>query len=174
MSFKFVSNQYRKRACGGKSRPLLDGEKHIGCHNFSGPGTRIDLPEVRNFKPYNGIDACSKQHDLDYSATSQLSGESKKRAIRAADIKVLECYDKHKSDSGYSLAKAGISGKMLAEKYVPNVVEKVAGPEYTGGKKKPKAKTSNKWLDHVNKIKLQNPNLAYKDVLKKASLSYSK
>lgn len=171
MSFKFIANQYRKRACDGKSRPLLDGEKHIGCHNFTGPHTRIDLPEVRNFKPYNGIDACSKQHDLDYNNTKDLAGIEKKRAIRKADIEVLACYEKHQKDSGYTVAKTGIKSKMLAEGLVPDLVEKIAGPEYTGGKKK--AKKANPWLQHVAKVRKANPGLSYKDVLKKAKLTYA-
>ena len=36
------------------------------------------------------------------------------------------------------------------------------------------AKKSNPWLDHVKKIKKDNPKLALKEVLKKASKSYKK
>ena len=64
--YQDVTNFYRRNFCNGKSRPLLDGEFHPLCANFEGPGTKISLPEVRNFPPYNGVDSVAKQHDLDY------------------------------------------------------------------------------------------------------------
>ena len=172
-AFQTGANVYRKTSCSGKARPLFSGEKHIGCHNFSGPGTRIDLPEVLNFKPYNNIDACSRQHDIDYNNTKGLSGIERQRAIRKADEVVLNCYDKFPNDSGYSLAKAGIKGKMVAENVAPSLVKAVAGEEYQGGKGKKKAtKKPNKWMIHVNKVKKANPGLSYKEVLIKAKTSY--
>lgn len=101
-----------------RSRRLYEGELHIPLHNFTGPGTRIDLPEVRNFPPYNDIDACSKEHDLEYVRIKALKGitdTEKAKLIKDADRKAIECYDKHKNEYGYSLAKAGISGKMGVE-----------------------------------------------------------
>ena len=38
-----IHNIYRANKCDGKSRPLEIGEMHYGCHNYTGPGTRIDL-----------------------------------------------------------------------------------------------------------------------------------
>ena len=69
--FKNVSNAQRfvAKNISGDTKPiryLKNGETHAPLHNFTGPGTRIDLPEVRNFKPYNGIDACSKIHDFQF------------------------------------------------------------------------------------------------------------
>jgi hypothetical protein len=40
-----------------------------------------------------------------------------------------------------------------------------------GGKKEPPVQLK-KWLDHVNKVKLENPNMIYKDVLKKAKQTF--
>jgi hypothetical protein len=147
-----AQNAYRRNFCDGKARPLLPGERHLPCHNFTGPGTRIDLPEVRAYKPYNAIDACSKQHDLDYLAAASLTGEAKARAIMAADVKDLACYDRHKDVSGYAAAKAGIKIKNVAE----NAVSRVAGKPTVlyGGRKKKKA---------VKKMKLPKRNNSQTD-----------
>ncbi len=112
-----------------RSRELYEGELHVPLHNFTGPGTRLDLPEVVNFKPYNGIDACSKDHDLEYKEVrldNSLNKEQKAKKIQEIDQKAIDCYDKvHKKaiennnpdfDYGYSAAKTGISGKLGVEK----------------------------------------------------------
>ena len=104
-----------------RSRRLYEGEFHIPLHNFSGPGTRIDLKEVRDFPPYNEVDACSKTHDLDYvdikdrKTKGIITKEQASKEIMDADRKAIECYDKHPSDWGYSAAKAGIRGKLGIE-----------------------------------------------------------
>jgi hypothetical protein len=111
-----------------RSRRLYEGELHVPLHNFTGPGTRMDLPEVRNFPPYNDIDACSKEHDLEYEKIKKMKGiskEEKAKLIKGADRKAIECYDKHKDEYGYSLAKAGISGKMSVE----NLLSIIKGKE---------------------------------------------
>lgn len=171
IAFMKAANIYRKSNCNGRARPLLIGEKHIGCHNFSGPGTVLSASNLA-FKPYNNIDACSRQHDIDYNNTKNLSGEERKKAIRKADEIVLSCYDNHKNDSGYALAKAGIKGKILAETVAPNVVEKVAGVDYLGGKKG-KKKKPNRWLLHVKAVQKAS-GLTYKQSMVKAKLSYKK
>ena len=148
--FQTAANVYRKKACDGKARPLYAGELHVGCHNYTGKGTRIDLKDVLNFKPYNNIDACSRTHDIDYYQAKDLSGDQKKFAIRKADDKVLDCYDKFPNDSGYTIAKAGIAAKVKIENVAPKLIEKVLGDDYLGkaeaqeggckGKKKCKCK----------------------------------
>ena len=104
-------NAYRSAKCGPNSRPLYKGEMHYGCHNFTGPGTRIDLPEVRNAQPVNDIDACSKAHDLAYEAA-----KGNAAAIQQADKKCLDCYARYKDEDGYLPATAGIGGKYALEK----------------------------------------------------------
>lgn len=104
-----------------RSRELYNGEYHIPLHNFTGPGTRMDLKEVRDFKPYNDIDACSKQHDIDYINIKRayehgnLNKEQKSSAIMDADRRAIECYNKYKNEYGYTAAKLGIKGKLTVE-----------------------------------------------------------
>lgn len=129
--FQVGSNLYRKIFCQGKSRKLKDGEYHLGCHNFTGPGTRIDLNEVKNFKPYNDIDACSKQHDIDYLNASELPDDLRMKKIRSADKKVIECYDQFKNESGYNPAKLGINSKMSFENSLPILTKSII-PNYVG------------------------------------------
>jgi hypothetical protein len=132
--YQIAANVYRKLFGRGRARPLLEGEYHYGLHNFTGPGTRIDLPEVRNFKPYNDIDDCSKQHDIAYLEADKLSPRSREAAIRQADIEAVDCYNKYPSEDGYNIARLGISGKMLAEDTVPGLVKAIA-PKYFGKRK---------------------------------------
>ena len=66
-TFKTVANIFRKGVKG--SRPLKDGEFHVLASNFCGPGTRIDLSEVKNYKPLNRPDAVCREHDLAYLAS---------------------------------------------------------------------------------------------------------
>ena len=124
--YQKVANIYRKYACKGKARPLLDGEYHYGCHNYTGPGTRIDL--YPNYPPYNNIDACSRQHDLDYS-----NAQNNPQLIRQADEKVIDCYNRYPNDNGYNIAKLGINTKMKLEDAMPLLVKSIA-PSYFGKK----------------------------------------
>ena len=127
-------NIYRKRACNGKARMLMNNEKHYSCHNYTGPGTRIDLKEVQDYKPYNEIDNCSRTHDLDYLAADNMTDPVQKaHAIRIADEKALTCYDRYPNVSGYAQARAGIKSKMLFEnnKYLRPAIKKLA-PNYYG------------------------------------------
>ena len=102
---------------GNRSRHLELGELHIPRHNFTGPGTRMDLEQVRNFKPFNDIDACSKQHDMDYETAKTIpEGPERARFIQAADSAALDCYDENRGEHGYLFAKAGIGVKFQAEK----------------------------------------------------------
>jgi hypothetical protein len=122
-----------------EARTLLAGEAlHYGCHNFTGPGTRIDLPQMRAAKPYNNIDACSKKHDIDYeNAQSIKDPEARARAVHAADLAALKCYDTYPSENGYRAARTGIKLKHIADKAYSAVAEK--DKTFYGGKKKKKA-----------------------------------
>ncbi len=125
-AFKNAANLYRRNFCDGRARPLLDGEFHLGCHNFTGPGTRIDLPEVANYTPYNSIDACSRAHDIAY-------GEYKNNPekIREADEEAIRCYNKYPNESGYTASTLGINGKMALENVFPLILKSIAAP-YSG------------------------------------------
>lgn len=117
-AYQFAANQYRKRFCNGRARPLYDGELHPGCQNFTGPGTRLSLPDVYNYPPYDAIDACSRQHDIDYGL-AKAEPDAQKRAllIRAADERAIACYNQHPElQPIQTLAKLGISGKLNLEK----------------------------------------------------------
>jgi len=114
-AFKTIMNKYRKSHCHGRARPLKYGELHYGCHNFTGPNTRVDLEEVRNFKPFNNIDACAREHDLSYMRASELTPLEKVKAIRRADKKFIECIKKFPKEDGYIPAKLGINSKMKVE-----------------------------------------------------------
>ena len=103
--FQYTSNAQRfvSKNIKGDNRPiryLKENEIHLPNHNFTGPGTRIDLPEVRNFKPYNNIDACSKVHDIEFNEIFKMPlGKERSEKIREADRKVLACYDKYPNES---------------------------------------------------------------------------
>ena len=59
-------------------------------------------------------------------------GKERSEKIRQADRKVLECYDKHPNDSGYTLAKAGINSKIKLEDLAPAIFDKIMGQDYRG------------------------------------------
>ena len=136
--FQYTSNAQRFVSKNIKRNPrpiryLKEGEIHVMNHSFTGPGTRIDLPEVRNFKPYNGIDACSKVHDIEFNEIFKMPlGRERSEKIREADRKVLACYDKHPNDSGFTLAKAGINSKIKLEDLSPAIFDKIMGQDYRG------------------------------------------
>lgn len=131
--YQTIMNKFRQ-SLYPKVRPLLDGEYHLPKHNFTGPGTRIDLAYVRNYEPFNDIDACSKTHDLDYYTASNISDPIKKaKLIRDADLKVLGCYDKFKDEDGYRPAKLGIESKMKLENFAPDVMKNLTGNYFGNG-----------------------------------------
>lgn len=139
--FQGVSNAqrfYEKNVKGNKKpiRYLFPSEFHVAPgHNFTGPGTRMDLPEVRNHKPYNEIDACSKVHDIEFDRIFKMpQGKARKEAIRKADREALECYNKHKNVQGYKLAHGGINSKITLEDINPDLFDKIMGEAYRGVK----------------------------------------
>jgi hypothetical protein len=121
-AFQLAMNEYRKRFCGGRSRPLELGELHYGCHNYSGPGTVLN-DKTRDFKAYNDIDNCSRLHDIVYDRLekSKMSKEKKALEIRKADEEALSCYNKYPNEDGFKLARLGIQGKLTAEKILSEI-----------------------------------------------------
>ncbi len=133
--YKKSANILRSKFCKGKARQLYKGEIHPQCQNFTGPGTRIDLPDVSNYPPYNNIDACSKVHDIEYNEiANEKDPKEKMKKIRFADEKVLQCYDKYPSEQAHDLAKFFISNKVNLENISPSIIKKLLGEQYTGSK----------------------------------------
>lgn len=126
-AFRKFANKYRKKYCNGKSRPLYPGELHFKCHNFTGPGTEIWRKNVRDMAPFNAIDACSKQHDLDYMEAVEQPDDVRKEMIRQADKDVIECYNRYPKENGYRVAKMGINSKMKLEQVLPIVARSLFG-----------------------------------------------
>jgi hypothetical protein len=115
-AFQTVANAGR----APPARKLHEGELHYGNHSFTGPGTRLDLPEVRKHAPVNNVDACSRAHDIAYEQANQEPDRVKRaQIIRQADRDAVQCYAQHKGDDGYLAATAGIQGKMAAENHIP-------------------------------------------------------
>jgi hypothetical protein len=100
-----------------KSRHLEYGELHVPLHNFTGPGT--NLSRYKHIDPYNDIDACSKEHDIEYNniKNSDLSAAEKAQLIQLADEKAIECYDRNPHQWGYIPARLGMTAKNKAEKF---------------------------------------------------------
>lgn len=136
--FQGVSNAQRfvEKNLKGNPRPirfLQEGEVHLGLHNYTGPGTRVDQAAVRNFKPYNEIDACSRTHDLQFDKIFKMPlGRERSEQIRAADREALACYERHKGADGYRLASAGINTKISLEDLSPTIFDKIMGESYRG------------------------------------------
>ena len=110
--FQAVANAFRR--FNPLSRPLELGEFHFADHNYTGPGTRMDLHP--NAPPVNDIDNVSRIHDLEYGQALKIQDPIKRaQAIQAADKKAIEGYSKYPNESGYKAAIAGIAGKFGAE-----------------------------------------------------------
>lgn len=128
-----AANLFRKTACGGKARPLLPGERHVGCSNWAGPGTVIN-DQTRNTPPYDAVDAVAKVHDFAYEKAFKMSDPAeKKKAIRAADEAMVSAL-KSKGLQNTLAAKA-IGVKMSLEnsgKVGQAVIKTVVGKDYTG------------------------------------------
>jgi hypothetical protein len=115
-----IHNIYRANNCNGRARPLESGEYHYGCHNYTGPGTRIDL--YPDYPPYNNIDRCSQSHDLAYQAirkkldSGAINDEQAATMVHQADSDAIACYNQYPNEDGYQQAMLGLSGKFLSEK----------------------------------------------------------
>lgn len=109
-----LMNAWRRRNCGAESRELLPGEFHYGCHNFTGPGTRMDL--FSGAPAINPIDECSRIHDVAYGNAALITDlAARARAIHLADLAAIRCYNRTPEANGYRAAVAGIGGKFGAE-----------------------------------------------------------
>ncbi len=129
-----VLNAYRGKTCDPvRTRKLLPGELHPGCASYCGPGTRIDLPEVRNFPPYNDVDAICREHDLNYEHSSKLPQQEAEIYRRKSDNWMMEQLKKFPQQELHDLAKATISGKVAVEDLVPRWARWIA-PRHTGRK----------------------------------------
>lgn len=126
-AFQQIANFMRK-PFNEKTRPLLLGEFHYGKHNFTGPGTRVDLPEVKNFKPYNNIDNCSRTHDLDFLRIFEMKDTKKReKAIRKADKKAIKCYQKYPNEDGFLAGMIGLNSKIGIENVSPQFAKFLLG-----------------------------------------------
>lgn len=141
-AFRRVANAYRQFASRGadstsdfgfgRPRPLLDGEYHVGLANFEGPGTRIDLPEVREAKPVNWEDAAAKKHDLAYYNAAeqrrrgQITAEEAARRVHRADDDFIQELDEIRSSGRAtepynSLGRAGIETKGRIDQILSSI-----------------------------------------------------
>lgn len=113
-------------------RYLDRGELHLPNHAYSGPLT--NLKKYRNFPPYNNIDACSREHDLDYEEAFEYpeGSEERRKLIREADNEVMECYDRYKNEDGYRIAKMGVNLKTKVEDVSPALFNMIMGEAYRG------------------------------------------
>lgn len=130
-------NLYRKTFCGENSRQLEKGEKHVACGNFIGPGTRLDLEKVRNFKPYNNVDNCAKTHDFAYEKSFKIKDKKERmKSIRKDDEEFLRCVESFKNEEPYyTVGKNGIKLKIDLENNNPEIVKILLGDDYIGGNK---------------------------------------
>lgn len=136
--FQHAANAYRKLYGNEDTRPLYPGEFHYGLHNFTGPGTRIDLPNVRNATPYNDIDEASKVHDIEYYEAKKLPINKRAEAIHKADQKAIDAYNRYPREDGYKEALLGIAGKSFIDQLYSVVKGKPS--TFYGGKERRKEK----------------------------------
>jgi hypothetical protein len=115
--YQKIANIYRKYNCPKGTRMLHDGELHPLCANFEGPGTRLDLAEVRNAKPFNLVDEASRIHDFAYEDAKKIKDLRKRAlAIQEADRIFINTVSKIQGNEPYkSLGLAGIGGKFGIE-----------------------------------------------------------
>ncbi len=106
--FEKASNVYR--SFDKRSRPLLPGEFHYGFHNFTGAGTRIDLPSVLNTKPINDVDRVSKIHDI------EMAQARTEEDVKKADEKAIRGYKKYRNQNGAGAALISIGKKRAVKR----------------------------------------------------------
>lgn len=109
-----MMNRWRKKNCPPGTRMLMPGEYHYGCHNFTGPGTRMDL--YSNAPTMGPIDECSRIHDVAYMNAAAITDQvARARAIQRADMEAIQCYNRTPQANGFLAAVSGIGGKFGAE-----------------------------------------------------------
>jgi hypothetical protein len=101
-----VANAGRSRSEDGESRLLYPGEHHVAGHNYTGPGTRTNYPWVSDYPPKNRVDACSREHDLEYDRTRYEPDPRRvKERKRNANIEAANCIERYPRDAGYLKTK---------------------------------------------------------------------
>ena len=84
------------------------GEIHLGCHNYTGPGTVLEPRGRAEPKPYNAIDACSRQHDWDYEYARNATD------VHNADKRAIACYWRNRQHSDVSAGHYRYRGQVSA------------------------------------------------------------
>lgn len=125
-AYQKIANIYRKRYCPKSSRPLYEHEYHPSCQNYEGPGTRIDLENVRNAPSINETDKYSRIHDLAYDKAKHIKNpEERAIAIHKADQNFIRDVSKVKGEEPErSLGLAGIGGKFHLEQLLSTFLQK--------------------------------------------------
>src|SRR5205085_10561606 len=105
---------------------------HPFCSNFLGPGTRVGLPEVADFPPYDDIDNCSRIHDYMYMHALDLADANRidesKQVIRDADAWLRSCLEAYSYERSYVNAKLPLMGKQFVERHFPsNIATSILG-----------------------------------------------
>ena len=140
--FRKVANAYRSRNKEKlpdgrpKVRPLLPGEYHYLHGNFIGPGTRVDLPEIRDYPAFNDVDNCARTHDLDYMHAIELPEGERQQAIIEADKKAIQCFAKYPDQEGSKVGQMGLNSKMKLGNVLPIVSNAIFGKISSGDTKK--------------------------------------
>ncbi len=166
--YQKLGNIYRKKYCDGRARSLLPGEIHPLCANFEGPGTKISQPAVRNYPPYNNIDACAKAHDIAYLEADKLPNKEKYEARRKADEIFNECISHYKNEQPYYSLGKFIGYKNTLEDVAPAFAKTFLPGFYSqkgsGMKKKLTSKDAKKFLKKIN-FDLKKSNIKLKDLV---------
>lgn len=115
-------------------RTLLPGEIHFKLSQFLGPGTRVDLPEVRDAKPVNAVDAIARDHDIafyDISKKNYTNQQDKFNDVQDADQRFLVGVAPYLNDPDPDIKQyarwgyAGIAAKKVAESIVGKLIYKI-------------------------------------------------
>ena len=136
--FQKLANSYRaknkEKLPDGRPRVrmLYPGEYHYLHGNYIGPGTRVDLPEVRNYPPYNNVDNCARTHDLDYMRAIELPEGERQKAIIKADKKAVKCFAKYPNEEGSKVGRMGLNSKMKLGRVFPIVSNAIFGKISSG------------------------------------------
>lgn len=89
--YSSARNYLRSAICPSTTTPLLPGENHLFCANYTGPGTNIDTRIAAGIVPTSASDACSQVHDLAYQSIGNGSAPAGFN-VRGADQNLLNCY----------------------------------------------------------------------------------
>lgn len=131
---KDINNYYRNKYCGNKSKLLKDGEYHLLCGNYIGPGTDIFYNLENDYEPINSSDKCAQIHDYELGLISAyITKEDRPKLIRKSDERFIKCINETNDGLYSKVGKAGIKMKMNFENLAPRLAKKLEG-EYYGEK----------------------------------------